>query len=335
MPTLTFNSSLDGWLYRSVSPSVSWSSLRSGDGTYSDDGQTSTYVRIDASAGPTWGKLWRAPFLFDTSSVPDDAVITGATLSLYGHTKQNQIGSTDAQLALSLVSSNPASTSELVDGDFNIARWGSTRFADDIPYDEVATGGRNTFTLNASGIAAISKTGITKFGVRFACDVDDEEPDYSSSGISEVGVYGGLHGTEEYHPILSVTYTAPVTRTEASKASVEDTTSRTMTAGAKVMFTRFMSSMANILGANTYEETSKARIESPYILIYDVSSGNAARLYDREMVLQDSAVEAGGTIALEPSGDQPRTIKLFSDDTYTSEIASYTGYIVGGDIYAY
>ena len=38
----------------------------------------------------------------------------------------------------------------------------------------------NNFALNASGLAAINKTGITKFSLRIVSDIDNVEPTWSS-----------------------------------------------------------------------------------------------------------------------------------------------------------
>jgi hypothetical protein len=112
---------------------------------------------------------------------------------------------------LNIYSSNPASNTALVAGDFDSL--GTTAFCDTpILFTNWGTG-YNDFALNASGLAAISKTGVSKFGLRNAnYDVADEldpnnhDPSWSSDTTSAVSPWYSEKG-EGYQPKLVVTYT--------------------------------------------------------------------------------------------------------------------------------
>ena len=84
----TESSSVDGWVSAEEGEGVSWSTIRNHIGTYANDSSTTASITL-ASHGTTneWYILRRGIVLFDTSSLPDDAVITSATLSLRGYDK--------------------------------------------------------------------------------------------------------------------------------------------------------------------------------------------------------------------------------------------------------
>lgn len=113
--------------------------------------------------------LRRSFFLFDTSSLGASAIISGATFSTYGsasNTKSNQLGDPDYCLG----SASPASDSTLVAADYQTR--GTTRFGA-ISYASFTASQYNDITLNASGLANISKTGISKFSGQLSWDIDN------------------------------------------------------------------------------------------------------------------------------------------------------------------
>lgn len=91
----------------------------------------------------------------DTSALPDSDTISSATLDI---TPQSVVG---LGHSLNVYGASQASDTTLAVGDFDEV--GSTEFATNI---SVTTTAVKTFTLNASGIAAISMTGYTKFSLR-------------------------------------------------------------------------------------------------------------------------------------------------------------------------
>ena len=96
-----------------------------------------------------------------------------ATFSLYSDSTQKDTSETANPANLALVSSAPASNTAIVIADYAIANWGSVRFATDILLTTFsATSAYHDFALNSSGIANISKTGISKFGIRASSDID-------------------------------------------------------------------------------------------------------------------------------------------------------------------
>lgn len=153
---------IDG-LLRKQGMSAAFSTCRAettGDAYASET--TSTVARqIAHTVTDQFSRFDRGSFGFDTSSIPDGDTISSATFSLYVNTKDNGLG----EVGISLVSHTPASESALVSADFNTTTFGTTALATNLDTSAISTGQYNDWTLNASGIAHIDKTGNTIFGV--------------------------------------------------------------------------------------------------------------------------------------------------------------------------
>lgn len=162
---------------------------------------------IQKNTGDSFAYFRRAMALFDTSTL--GAVdISSAVYSYYVTSKERAgNGWTDAQMATSLVASSPASNTDIVADDFD--QYGSTKFATDGAYASASVNAYFDFSMNATGIAAIAKTGITKLGIRCAADVDNSYPsDADPTGAH--GVYG-QSAEDANKPKLVITYEASAT----------------------------------------------------------------------------------------------------------------------------
>lgn len=73
------------------------------------------YVRQNGGS-PNYDIFRRAFFLFDTSALPDDAIISAATFRLYVNSKGDTIGGTPK---ITLVGANPASNTAIATGDYD------------------------------------------------------------------------------------------------------------------------------------------------------------------------------------------------------------------------
>ena len=116
-------------------------------------------------------QISRGFFLFDTSAITDTDTIDSATLSLHIQAKIDDIN--DANAYCSIITTTPASNTDIVVGDFD--QVGSTKQSDDIDITGVTTGAYNVWTLNGTGLGNISKTGITKFGIRTGHDIANSD----------------------------------------------------------------------------------------------------------------------------------------------------------------
>ncbi len=202
-------SSVDGTVYEFQTNSVAWATIIAAAGTGFNDSATDPYsihFQHSSAGGNLWRYIRRGIFLFDTSGLPDDAVISAATLSLYGATKTNNKPTSPV---VNIYSSAPASNTALAAGDYDSL--GSTAFCDTgISYASWSTVGYNDFALNASGIAAVTKTGVSKFGLRDSVyDVGATTPPYTASTTENtVQSWFASEQGNGYKPKLVVTYTS-------------------------------------------------------------------------------------------------------------------------------
>lgn len=202
-------SSVDGRVRRNTfSTGESWSSQRTGAGNGTSDNGTTGDTGI-STTGVTnnWGEDSRGFYLFDTSSLDDGAVISAADVDLYITTVTDNFTEDAA-----IVATNPASNTALVNADYSTV--GTTDYSSRVTLASMTTSAYNTFTLNASGIAAIDVTGITKLGSRIGASIDDTEPTWASNNDSKFRVQMADAGSNA--PRLDVTYTIPTRNPSAN-----------------------------------------------------------------------------------------------------------------------
>lgn len=202
-------SSVDGYAWQGT-PDAAWNTLVVGAGSDAYDARVWLDIGLWHSdpTEPLWATLWRSIILFDTSGLPDGCTVSAATLTIYGSGK---VDPSSAAPTSNVYASNPASNTALVAGDYNSL--GSTAFCDTaIAYADWNTGDPgdpNDFAFNGTGIAAISKTSVSKFGTRNVnYDLADSAPPWGSD--EETGLYA--HSADKgtgYKPKLVVTYTVP------------------------------------------------------------------------------------------------------------------------------
>jgi len=205
--------SVDGWAQRSSSADESWSTIRNNAvGSYGYPSSPVGYIQWIQSntTANTWRGLNRSYFLFDTSDLPDDTVISEATLSIYGESKVDE--GTAIAPSTNIYSGNPDSNTDLTAADYVYTKFGTTPYSTTIPYANWSITGYNDFVFNANGLAAISKIGISKFSGRNAnYDVPNTTPSWSGAAFYNHGVKGYFseQGTG-YQPKLVVTYSLPI-----------------------------------------------------------------------------------------------------------------------------
>ena len=204
--------SVDGWVgqfYTPPSAGLSFPVIRAAAGSeWSVGNQYAPCAAIWCSlAANTYYRLYRGIFLFNTAALGVVAQVSAGTFSLYGYSKGDYIPLTGGQAGLAVVSSDPSSSAILAASDYGAL--GSTRLSSDLAYASFSTAGYNDLALNAAGIAAISKTGLTKFGTRFAADVDGTAA-WLDYGTAELQVYYANEAGTDKDPKLVVTYSYPL-----------------------------------------------------------------------------------------------------------------------------
>jgi hypothetical protein len=168
-------------------------------------------IRIDTGQGENTAgfHIYRSALFFDTSSLPDTAVITSATLSLYGF-----IDGSGTDFDITVVNGTLLND-PLVAGDYGYLGTQTTS-GGALNTTGFSTSGYNDIPLNAAGVGWISKTGMTQFGLRSSRDIAATAP---STG-EWVAVYSHEQGVG-YRPQLNVSYdTAPPTLTRTPTPTI-------------------------------------------------------------------------------------------------------------------
>jgi len=219
--TATFYSQIgDGYVYRN---NASWSATHDatmGTGNLYLAGAAYGPMSYYASSTNSYF-IFRDFLTFDTTSLPDTATITSATLSVYPWAKFND--DNDGDDFITVVQSFAVSTSSLNNSDY--IRCGSDNGQPDrswfTPQQEgVDLGARKDLTnisinqyfdlnLNSAGKSWISKTDWTKLGLREGHDLKNSPLATSATNNINSGIWMryGEYVSDSYDPKLTITYT--------------------------------------------------------------------------------------------------------------------------------
>lgn len=184
-----------------------WADIRDGAGTYIDTApiNDSTGVEMRSGDSGAWAEIERSIYCIITSSLGSGATISSATFSVYGTGKQADAGNYDTNV----YGASPDDPTSLVMGDYD--NCGTTAFCDTpISQGDWSTTGYNDFVFNATGLAAISKTGTTSLSLRNAGnDVANSQPaNPGNRKLSyKLAYYKDQTGTSS-DPKLVITYTS-------------------------------------------------------------------------------------------------------------------------------
>ena len=215
MSILTFNPSTDAYLYKQdvvYATAHDAASGTSGEGAnYLLVGQETTF------SGAIKYLISRSGLHFDTSSIPDGATITAATLRLCVIQLRTDISNFNIHVVSGADLDDP-----LVGADYG-----------DVLNDTVSRGVINTadadfgdnvidIDLDPTGIGEISKTGTTKFALRTSDDIDSTSPPATNNKFNRV-MFGSVESAGQ-EPQLIVTYTSTVGVTTDAASSIASAT---------------------------------------------------------------------------------------------------------------
>ncbi|MBI4992654.1 MAG: hypothetical protein HZC26_00755, partial [Candidatus Magasanikbacteria bacterium] len=190
---------------------------------------TFTYILTGPSKSATSYFIYRSFLPFDTSSIPDDATITSASLNVYAQSISNN--DNDGDDFITLVQTSQASATALSVADFDQA--GSINnpteginLSERKDLTNIALGKYLTFNLNTTGLGWVSTTGTTKLGLREGHDVIDSAFGSSSTTstlFNYFSIFSGEYIGTTQDPYLTVTYTQPTTNTTTTTVTNEVT----------------------------------------------------------------------------------------------------------------
>lgn len=199
--------SVDGWA-RQDQATQTWATLHDAAGNdFSDTSDPTQIAAIEASTtADRFNQIFRSIFLFDSSSIPDSDSIDAATMSVRGTTKSNAANFSPAP-EINVYTSNPASNTGLTGTDYSTL--GTVAQSDtNITHAGYSTTGYNDFVLNATGRGNVSKTSVSKFGIREATyDAANVAPTWVNSGQWNMLANHAEAADVTTDPKLAVTHT--------------------------------------------------------------------------------------------------------------------------------
>ena len=129
--------------------------------------------------------------MFDTSAVGGDTVDSAILSQQLNYVSG---GDSNSNQNINVCTSDPASDTAIVAGDYDITSLGSTKLTTDFTITSaMSTSAYRDLTLNASGEAEIDGSGVSKFSIRFSRDMDNSDP--STNKIRVKGLYAETSGT--------------------------------------------------------------------------------------------------------------------------------------------
>jgi hypothetical protein len=176
-------------------------------GTSGADSDAYLAVHISTGSGTDGFRyLLRSQIFFDSSAIPDTDTVSAATLSIYG-TDKADVG-TAINPTCNIFGSTSVATTTIPDSDFSALN-ATAKCDTAITYANWSTAGYNDFTLNASGLADVSKTGLSRFAWREAAyDAPNSAPTWSAATDHRInGNSADVAGTAN-DPKLVVTHAA-------------------------------------------------------------------------------------------------------------------------------
>jgi len=177
----------------------SWAVTRAGNSGLSvdatDDNGNCYIQRINANSY----YIRRLYFPFDTSALGAGATITAVDFDIY-YENSGVTGMSGTEYGI--IEGDMASAITLVAGDWEPVSF--TRLSTDKAQSVFSSAGYYTYSLNAAGLAAINKTGITKICLSSNWDIDNNQPSIASASFKSFrfSEYGGT-GSD---PKLTITY---------------------------------------------------------------------------------------------------------------------------------
>jgi hypothetical protein len=229
--TTYYNSkSSDGYLYRTAinaNAGVAWTTARdTATSSGVDATSNNSYARVAAalSGSDYIAVVTRGGLLFDTSSLPDTAIVSAANVQLYVISKwTDMMASSDINLQCANAHNKPSDPIVVADFDYTIY----PNVCSSVAMSGMSTNAYNTWTLNAAGLAAVSLTSLTRFLVQEEIyDIADNLPDFGAGAYKYQGIsYYNYEAGSSYFPILNITYSIPAvpTVTALSATSIAST----------------------------------------------------------------------------------------------------------------
>lgn len=183
----------------------SFAASRAASSANSTVSDTNTSLEISDHHHGGGNAMSRSMTLFDTSSLTASASISSSNLAVKCLNKQ--LDDDDANSFITAAACTPASNTGIVADDYDQYTINSpTKFITDIDWTGFNAGSYAINAMNANGLAAISKTGVTKIGYREGHDVNNENPDGGADRYNGGNIYAADQTGTSSDPYLEITY---------------------------------------------------------------------------------------------------------------------------------
>lgn len=200
-PVAGANSPCDG---RCGKDDASWSTCRDAtDGDLASNGSGGLLMDSTSNHNGSIYSITRVFINFDTSSIADGDNVTAATLTMIPAILND--GDNDGDDFIVVVGLTPSTTADVANADYD--QTGTTELSDRVDLGSMTADVSVVFTLNASGRAAINKTGITSLALREGHDLLNNT--IASSASNSVDWYSTDYSSGVNKPVLSVTAVTP------------------------------------------------------------------------------------------------------------------------------
>lgn len=171
---------VDGYAGRDGT-SQSFAALRAGAGTDASDINVQLSLYTQSSGVSTeWQYIYRNIVTIDFTSVDDTHIKDSLTITVTGNGKTNNVGEPEFHV----VASTPASNTAVANADYG--QTGAVSFGSLSYANFPATGATAVVAINATGLAALSLTAVSKYGARTNWDLNNTPPAWVSSVASNI-----------------------------------------------------------------------------------------------------------------------------------------------------
>lgn len=215
-PDLEINT-VDGYVMQDGGGTNWTNNYVNGSGNIANDSSTMSYALSHYYQSSGEYQIAKAMMLFNTSAIPDNEIISSATLSVYVTSTWD--GDNDANAYINVFSANPASTTAISVSDYG--SHGSVKFSSDTDITNINTSSYTDFILNSNGINNIDKTGISKFILREGHDIDNVAPNGGVDTTSGIRISTAEVAGTSQDPKLVVIHVGPDPVIKVRKSSTE------------------------------------------------------------------------------------------------------------------
>lgn len=168
-------------------------------------GETDTSQNVANSSTPGI-HIYRSGFGFDTSNIPDTDTIDSATFSIFDDSASDAGANADTT-SLQLVQFSPAVVNDFATSDYTIGVEFLTTSFGSLALSAKIADAYNDIAINATGIATISKTSTTVFGIMTELDRSNTAP----TGANRLSAFFADQTGTASDPKLVVVHSASAT----------------------------------------------------------------------------------------------------------------------------